>query len=175
MVTVTAFLIGQFLDFLLSLGWGWIALDHCILVGGGPTFQELCKVERDKERTRDPPPSDGCDIHQPTDHQARLVAHGGPWHSTSPVWEFNLGPPGRPYSWKQQAKQVGNQIALAYKSLQIPSGKRLQRPNLSDICAGGGDFPMLRHCKGRGIRHFSLVAIELAGHHTGTSWGHKRL
>ena len=103
LVTVTAFLIGKFPNFLLSLGWGWIALDHCILVEGGPTFQELCKVERDKERTRDPPPSDGCDVHQPTDHQARLVAHGGPWHSSSPVWEFNLGPPGRPYSWKQQA------------------------------------------------------------------------
>ena len=71
--------------------------------------------------------------------------------------------------------KLNNQIALAYKSLQIPSGKRLQRLNLSDICAGGDDFPMLRHCKGRRIRHFSLVAIELAGHHTGTSWGHKRL
>ena len=70
---------------------------------------------------------------------------------------------------------VNNQIANAYKSCQMPAGKRLQRLNLSDICAGGDDYPMLRHCKGRRIRHFSTVAIELASHHTGTAWGQKRM
>ena len=70
---------------------------------------------------------------------------------------------------------VNNQVANAYKSCQMPAGKRLQRLHLSDICAGGDDYPMLRHCKGRRIRYFRTVAIELASHHTGTASGPKRM
>ena len=39
---------------------------------------------------------------------------------------------------------VNNQIANAYKSCQMPAGKRLQRLNLSDICA----VVMITQCSG---------------------------
>jgi hypothetical protein len=55
--------------------------------------------------------------------------------------------------------QVNRQIVEAYKKCGIPASQRLKRLNLSDVCAGGDEYPVLKHCKGRRIRHFSKVAI----------------
>ena len=71
--------------------------------------------------------------------------------------------------------QVNKQIVEAYKTCGIPASQRLKRLNLSDVCAGGDEYPVLKHCKGRRIRHFSKVAVELASHHIATMWGQKRL
>ena len=50
-----------------------------------------------------------------------------------------------------------------YQELGIPSGTRL--PNLkwkSDLASGVNEYPCLKHQKGRRIRHFTPVAVELA-------------
>ena len=71
--------------------------------------------------------------------------------------------------------KVNKTIEEAYKSCQIPASRRLQRLNLSDVCMGGEEFPVLKHCKGRRIRYFSKIAVKLAAAHATTAWGQKRL
>ena len=56
---------------------------------------------------------------------------------------------------------MNKQIVEAYKTCGIPASQRLKRLNLSDVCAGGDEYPILKHCKGRRIRHFSKVTVKL--------------
>ena len=71
--------------------------------------------------------------------------------------------------------KVNKSIEETYKSCKIPASRRLQRLNMSDVCMGGEEFPVLKHCKGRRIRYFSKVAVKLAAAHATTPWGQKRL
>ena len=56
---------------------------------------------------------------------------------------------------------MNKQIVEAYKTCGISASQRLKRLNLSDVCAGGDEYPILKHCKGRRIRHFSKVTVKL--------------
>lgn len=78
-------------------------------------------------------------------------------------------------SRQQKLAVLNSWIAEAYKSCNIPSGQRLPRLNLSDICGGGEEYPVLKHQKGRRIRYFSAVAVDMASKHMGTTWAQKRL
>ena len=71
--------------------------------------------------------------------------------------------------------KVNKLFEATYKSCGVPASQRLQRINLSDVCQGGDEYPVLKHCKGRRIRHFSKVAVQLATEHATTPWGQKRL
>ena len=71
--------------------------------------------------------------------------------------------------------RVNKLIEATYKSCGGPASQRLQRLNLSDVYQGGDEYLVLKHCKGRRIRHFSKVAMQLATEHAATPWGQKRL
>ena len=70
---------------------------------------------------------------------------------------------------------LNQKIVEAYKEIGIPASKRVQRLNQSDICAGGNDYPCLKHIKGRRVRYFSKVACQLAAEFADSEFGKHRL
>ena len=69
----------------------------------------------------------------------------------------------KPGSRNSNMSCLNAEIQEIYQELGIPSGTRL--PNLkwkSDLATGANDYPCLKHQKGRRIRHFMPVAVELA-------------
>ena len=52
-------------------------------------------------------------------------------------------------------------IAKIYHDLEAPSGKRLPKLNLSDVRAGGKEYPVLKHVNGRRVRAFAPVALSM--------------
>eukprot|EP00435_Cladocopium_sp_Y103_P048589 s145_g14.t1 len=88
------------------------------------------------------------------------------------VWELledHIPGPNR----QARLNALNKQILESYKACGIPASKRIKRLNLSDICSD--EYPCFKHIKGRRIRYFRKVAVELASLHTETLWGKKRL
>ena len=62
-----------------------------------------------------------------------------------------------PGSRPSSMNAINTLIAKIYHDLETPSGKRLPKLNLSDVCAGGKEYP---------ARAFAPVALKLADMHT---------
>ena len=67
-----------------------------------------------------------------------------------------------PASRPSSMNAINTLIAKIYHDLETPSGKRLPKLNLSDVCAGGKEYFVLKHVKGRRVRAFAPVALKLA-------------
>ena len=69
----------------------------------------------------------------------------------------------KPGSRDSNMSCLNAEIQEIYQELGISSGTSL--PNLkwkSDLASGGQEYPCLKHQKGRRIKHFMPVAVELA-------------
>ena len=78
-----------------------------------------------------------------------------------------------PGSRPSSMNAINTLIAKIYHDLETPSGKRLPKLNLSDVCAGGKEYPVLKQVKGRraracaGLLHLALKLADMyASDHT---------
>ena len=57
------------------------------------------------------------------------------------------------------------EIQSTYASQNVPSGSKLGRLKWKDLAKSKNEYPMLKHVKGRRVRHFVPVALEIAANH----------
>ena len=61
------------------------------------------------------------------------------------------------------------EIQSTYASQNVPLGSKLGRLKWKDLAKSNNEYPMLKHVKGRRVRHFAPVALEIAANHKNAS------
>ena len=76
---------------------------------------------------------------------------------------------------EQRLQTLNSMVAEEYNALQIPASQRIGLLKKTSIAESSGEYPVLKHIKGRRVRHFVPVVHRLAKKYSATNYGKHRL